>query len=231
MVALSMDLRERIVKTYKGGQTLIRKVAEQFQVSKTTVQSLVKLKRETGGVRPKAPRAGKPSQLWGKEAQATAMVEEYPDYKLSEYCELWLERTGIAVSESTMYRFLQRLRLIIKKNKRNCRVSSEEVQQQKIEYWHLILQEKPANLVFLDEMGILLGIMHKMARSVMGRRVYDFDWIYRGTRLNYVGAMSLAGVLCLKLLPGSMNGKLFKAFVEEDLVPKLWKGTVVRECS
>jgi putative transposase len=110
-------------------------------------------------------------------------------------------------------------------------VSSEEVQQQKIEYWHLILKEKPENLVFLDEMGILLGIMRKMARSVMGTRVYDFDWVYRGTRLNYVGAMSLAGVLCLKLLPGSMNGKLFKAFVKEDLVPKLWKGTVVRECS
>ncbi|MBE9194907.1 helix-turn-helix domain-containing protein, partial [Synechocystis sp. LEGE 06083] len=40
MPALSVDLRERIVKTYEGGGTSIRKVAEQFQVSKTTVQDL-----------------------------------------------------------------------------------------------------------------------------------------------------------------------------------------------
>ncbi|MBE9204798.1 helix-turn-helix domain-containing protein [Synechocystis salina LEGE 06099] len=32
-----MDTRERIVKIHKGGQTSIKKVAEQFQVSKITV--------------------------------------------------------------------------------------------------------------------------------------------------------------------------------------------------
>lgn len=116
MSALSMDIRERIVKTYERGQTSIRKVAEQFQVSKTTVQNLLKLKRETGKVCPKVPSGGKPSQLIGKEEQAIAMVEEYPDYTLSEYCELWLERTGMGVTESTMCRFLQRLRLTRKKN-------------------------------------------------------------------------------------------------------------------
>ncbi|QUS61649.1 hypothetical protein IQE94_06160 [Synechocystis sp. PCC 7339] len=46
MSALSVDIRERIVKTYEGDQTSIRKVAKQFQVSKTTVQDLLKLKRE-----------------------------------------------------------------------------------------------------------------------------------------------------------------------------------------
>ena len=33
------------------------------------------------------------------------MVGEHPDYTLSEYCELWLERTGIDMSESTMCTF------------------------------------------------------------------------------------------------------------------------------
>jgi transposase len=113
-----MDMRERIVKTYEEGQTSIRKVAEQFQVSKTTVQNLLNLKRETGQVFPKAPSGGKPSQLMGKEEQAIAMVEQYPDYTLSEYCELWLEITGVAVAESTMCRFLQKLKLTRKKNKK-----------------------------------------------------------------------------------------------------------------
>ncbi|QUS61648.1 hypothetical protein IQE94_06155 [Synechocystis sp. PCC 7339] len=54
----------------------------------------------------------------GKEEQAIAMVAEYPDYTLSEYCELWLEKTGIKISEPTMCRFLQTLRLTRKKNKK-----------------------------------------------------------------------------------------------------------------
>lgn len=89
------------------------------------------------------------------------------------------------------------------------------------------MKEKPENLVFLDEMGILLGIMRDMARSFAGTRAYDFDCVYRGARLNYVGAMSLAGILCLKLLPKSMSSELFKDFIKEELVPQLWEGAVV----
>jgi transposase len=111
-----MDLRERIISTYEQGQTSIRKVAEQFQVSKTTVQNLLKLKERTGQIRPKPPSGGRQSKLKGKEAEAIAMVEEYPDYTLSEYCELWLERTGIDIRESTMCRLLQTLKLTRKKN-------------------------------------------------------------------------------------------------------------------
>jgi transposase len=118
MTALSTDLRERIIKTYEQGQTSIRKVAKQFQVSKTTVQNLLKLKRETGQIQSKPASGGKRSQLTGKEAQAIAMVEEYPDYTLSEYCELWLERTDINIRESTMCCFLQDLRLTRKKKRR-----------------------------------------------------------------------------------------------------------------
>lgn len=115
MSPLSLDLRTRIVKSYETGRTSIRKLAEQFQVSKATVHKLILLKRETGQVAPKPARGGKPSPLVGKEAEARAMVAEHPDYTLSEYCEVWLERTGMDISQSTMCRFLQRLNLTRKK--------------------------------------------------------------------------------------------------------------------
>lgn len=114
-----------------------------------------------------------------------------------------------------------------KKTRRNSKASSDEVQQERKDFWQLILQEKLENLAFLDEMGILTGIMRDMARSLAGTRAYDFDCVYRGTRLNYVGAMSVNRILCLKLLPKSMNGELFKEFVQNDLAPNLWKGAVV----
>lgn len=114
-----------------------------------------------------------------------------------------------------------------KKTKRNSKASTEEVQQQRVDYWSVILAEKIENLVFLDEMGILLGIMRDMARSEAGTRAYDFDCVYRGKRLNYIGAMSIKGILSLKALPKSLNGELFKEFIETELAPKLWEGAVV----
>ena len=96
-----------------------------------------------------------------------------------------------------------------------------------MDYWQLILQEDVKNLVFLDEMGILLGIMRDMARSLVGTRAYDLNCVYRGKRLNYIGAMSLKGVLSVKRLPKSLDGESFKEYLKEELLPKLEEGSVL----
>ena len=118
MVALSLDLRERIATTHETEHISIRQLATRFCVNKNTVHKIIKQKRETGSVAPKKATGGKPSQLLGKETEARAMVASYPDYTLEEYCELWREQTGIDIHESTMCRFLQKLRLTRKKNKK-----------------------------------------------------------------------------------------------------------------
>ncbi|MDV3000188.1 MAG: hypothetical protein N5P05_001794 [Chroococcopsis gigantea SAG 12.99] len=89
MKACSLDLRERIVKTYYGEKTSIRKVAERFRVSKSMVQNLIALKKETGQVVPRKNNRGRKSQLNGYEEEIALMVQEYPDYTLSQYCEYW----------------------------------------------------------------------------------------------------------------------------------------------
>ncbi len=86
MPALSLDLRERIVRSYDLGTRSIRKLAERFQVSKTTVHKLITLKGVTGQLASKPARGGKSSSLVGKKAEAMAMVAEHPDHTLSEYC-------------------------------------------------------------------------------------------------------------------------------------------------
>ena len=52
MKPYSLDMRQRIVDTYEAGNTSIRKVAERFQISKSTVQALLKGKKETGKLLP-----------------------------------------------------------------------------------------------------------------------------------------------------------------------------------
>ncbi|MBD2037031.1 transposase [Leptolyngbya sp. FACHB-321] len=86
---------------------------------------------------------------------------------------------------------------------------------------------KPHNLVFLDEMGVLLGLMRLMGRAPKGERVYDIKPFYRGTRVNVINALSDSKVLALKALKRSLSVKQFKVFLQEHVVPQLWPGTVV----
>lgn len=75
----ALDIRQKIINTYEAGNTSIRKVAARFQVSKSTVQELLKRKIETGKLFPHQAKGGKPSQLFGQEQQIKEMVANHPE--------------------------------------------------------------------------------------------------------------------------------------------------------
>ncbi|MBD0299370.1 MAG: IS630 family transposase [Nitrososphaera sp.] len=110
---------------------------------------------------------------------------------------------------------------------RSSQADKESTKEQRIEYWEKIKNIAPENLVFLDEMGVLLGIMRGRARSMKGERVYDIKPFYRGSRVTVVGAISQKKVIRMKTMGKSINGEEFLKFVQEELAPKLWKGAVV----
>ncbi|MHC5772205.1 MAG: IS630 family transposase [Nostoc sp.] len=97
----------------------------------------------------------------------------------------------------------------------------------RIEYWQKVKEIEPENLVFIDEMGVLLGLTRSHARSPHGTRVYDFKPFYRGAKVTVIGAISIKKVLAVMTLNGSMNGNAFKIFIEKCLLPQLWSGAVV----
>jgi transposase len=83
------------------------------------------------------------------------------------------------------------------------------------------------DLVFLDEMGVLLGLMRTHARAVPGERAYHFKPFYRGSKLSVIGAISVSKVLAVMTINDSMDAAAFKVYVSKCLVPQLWKGAVV----
>ena len=95
------------------------------------------------------------------------------------------------MSESAMCRFLKKQELTLKKNTLRSSQAHKEIHQKKrIEYWEKIRDVEPKNLIFLDEMGVLLGIMRSRAKSKKGERSYDIKPFYRGSRVTVVGAIS-----------------------------------------
>jgi hypothetical protein len=47
------------------------------------------------------------------------------------------------------------------------------------EYWEKVKRIDPNNLIFLDKMGVLLGLTRTHARSKCGSIVYDLKPFYR----------------------------------------------------
>ncbi len=102
MKAYSIDLREKIVQAYEKGDTSVRKVAFRFGVTKSFVQKLLLMKKTQGHVEPRQQGGAMKGELDGYSAQLAAMVEQYPDVTLLEYCESWVTTYNHWLSTSTM---------------------------------------------------------------------------------------------------------------------------------
>ncbi len=116
MKAYSLDLREKIVHAVESGESSIRKTAQRFSVSKSCVQKLLAQKRHEGHLNPRKQGGSKQSSLLPYQELLVAIVQQYPDATLAAYCEYLGEETGLWVSQSTLCRALQRLKLPRKKN-------------------------------------------------------------------------------------------------------------------
>lgn len=116
MKAYSVDFREKIVSAIEEGDSSVRKVAQRFGVSKNFVQKLVTQKRVKGHIVPEKQGGSMVSPVMKYKAQLIAIFEKRNDATLAEYCELLYDETGLWVSQSTMCRTFQRLKLPRKKN-------------------------------------------------------------------------------------------------------------------
>lgn len=79
-----------------------------------------------------------------------------------------------------------------------------------MQYWAQVKGIDLKNLVFLDEMGVLLGLMRTHARALAGERAYDFKPFYRGSKISVIGAITVSNVLSVMRLDDSMDAAAFK---------------------
>ena len=93
----------------------------------------------------------------------------------------------------------------------------------RFEYRDWVLSIDPHNLVFIDESGINLGMTRLRGGAIRGERLYDSCPRNRGSNISLIGALSLDGLIATMSLPGSVNTEIFLAYVQEILLPQLWR--------
>ena len=117
MKAYSLDLRQKIIDTYLGGQISQRQLAKRFGVALSFVEKLLKQYRETGSIAPKVRRQQTPTKLNQEQLNIlAAIVSEHNDATLEELRILLEQQTGVLIGRSTLDRMLKLLALTLKKN-------------------------------------------------------------------------------------------------------------------
>jgi transposase len=117
MKSYSLDLRQKIIEVHEQGETSQRKLAKRFNVSLSTIQRLIQLKRTGESLEAKRRGSGKKPKLDEAQMQILEeLIEVDNDATLVELCDQVALKTGVRVSRSTMGRLLQQLGFSRKKN-------------------------------------------------------------------------------------------------------------------
>lgn len=115
--AYSMDLRERAVAAYERDEGSLVEVAATYEVSDRTLSDWVRLKEQTGSVKPRPRGGGRLSPIRGKVLEVLlGLVRELPDSTAQEHYEALVQRTQVATSRSAVVRALSRAGYSYKKS-------------------------------------------------------------------------------------------------------------------
>ena len=110
--AYSGDLRERVIEAVQTGASR-HEAAERFEVSVSSAVKWLQRWRESRSAAPK-PRGGSISPLEALATEILALVAEQPDLTLVETV-VALRKRRIKTSRSSLWRFLDRHKITLKK--------------------------------------------------------------------------------------------------------------------
>jgi transposase len=223
-MALSNDLRERIVAAVDHNEGSRREIARRFLVSVSCITRLLKLRRETGSLDPR-PHGGGQTPALDQEAleQLRRLVEEQPDATLQEL----RERLGIVGSIMIVWRALRKLDITRKKKSKHAAERDDpRVQKMRRSFRKEVAVIEPGRLVFVDETGVTTAMTPTHGRAPRGERVDDSapaSW----ESVTVIAAVGLDGVCAPLAFPGATDAATFQSYVENVLVRSLHKGDVV----
>jgi transposase len=221
-MALSLDLRQRILAARDSDKYSVRRIAEIFGVAKATVKKLIRLKRDTGSIVPRIP-SPPPLPIWTDTSMhkiVRDLVAEDNDATLAEYCDHLEERTGTRISVQQMCELLQKLKIYRKKKA----VRASEGDCPRVENARKAWLEKIAAIdsrrfVFIDETGVNLGMTRRYARAEGQARAYGSAPKSHGENVSVIGSIRLDGSITAMNFPGALD--------DEILCPTLRCGDIV----
>lgn len=219
----SSDLRERVLADCDEGKST-KEVARKYRVSTAWVRRLKQRRRDTGSIEPKKQRHGPLPRRTEQSKPIAEAVEKTPDATLGEI----RSDQKSSLSITTLWRIVRELGLTFKKKTLHASEQDRTDVKALRESWpEKIAGIAVENWVFLDETAATTNMTRRYGRCRRGQRlkmkVPHGHW--KTTTL--VVGLRVSGLTAPTVIDGAMNGELFLAYVEQQLVPTLKAGDVV----
>jgi transposase len=107
-MAYSLDLRERVVRSWQNGRAKLW-IAREFGIGISTVKRYIKRYEQTGNVQVHAQRRMQPKIGVTERGALQAQVDAHSEATLEEHIALWAASHGVTVSRATMCRAVQKV--------------------------------------------------------------------------------------------------------------------------
>jgi len=222
MKAYSPDLRERVLLDCDAGMET-RQAAVKHRVSESWIRRLKQRRRETGETTPRPCRNRRVAKWLAHAERLRELVRQQPDATLGELATA----LGGELSPQTISRALRALRLTFKKVLHAVEQDRPDVATRRL-WWRLSQLGMPAkHLVFIDETGASTKMTRQRGRALRGERLVAKIPHGHWQTTTFVAGLRSDGISAPLVVDGPMNGELFRAYVEQQLVPTLQLGDVV----
>jgi transposase len=116
----SLDLRERVVEAIEGGLSR-REAAEVFGVSPSTAVKWMRRHQDSGSVAARAMGGDRRSRLGSERSFIEERLDAVNDLTIEELRATLREERGIVVGYGTVWRFLAKEKITLKKNRARIR--------------------------------------------------------------------------------------------------------------
>jgi len=228
-MALSDDLRKRVIEAVTVGKASCNTAAKWFSVSVSTVVRWVSRHAETGEVSPK-PMGGdrRSGRVEAQGDYLKGLIRREPDITLLEISDRLAANCGERLSTSVLARFFDRHDMTWKSKTAHADEQRRaDVLEQRLAWFDGQLDIEPPKLVFVDETGASTNMARKRGRCRRGRRLRVGIPHGHYKTITLVAALRLNGLAATKAYDCPINAELFEDWVEKCLVPVLSPGDIV----
>jgi transposase len=226
-MALSMDIRKKVIKAIAGGMSR-RQAAARFDIGPATAVRWAKRVEISGSVAPSRMGGDRRSRRIEAHAEfILAQLEEQPDLTILELREKIREHHGVGFGHATVWRFLARHKITRKKKTGHASEQErEDVAEAREAWFEGQLDLDPSKLVFLDETAVSTNMARRFGWAPRGERCrmsVPFGWKTK----TLVAALRWDRIDAPMTIDSALDGASFLAYVEQILAPTLSAGETV----
>jgi len=221
-MALSDDLRERVVAAVVEAGLSRNAAAKRFGVSIASAVRWVARFQTTGGISP-APTGGdrRSHRVEAHRDYLLGLIRRQPDITVLEIQERLIANSGERFSSSVLWRFFDRHDITFKKSAHAEEQLRPDVLKRRRDWFDGQLDLDPTKLVFIDETGASTNMARKGGRCRRGRRLRVGIPHGHYKTVTLVAGLRLSGLVAQKAFDRPINAASFEEWVEKCLVPTL----------